>query len=231
MVRARRTLRGLVLLLGLAGVAYAAPPEEAIMPLEQYKSATARALATTYAVELRQIYDNVYHCLPWLDIREDGLGFRRPRGSQGDGFYLAVWVLVEQIVNPEFTAMPPARRASAMFSRYGIDLLRRLSKYPQLAAEPGLSGYSVVLTWLKPERATERGAQPVNEALAVFVDKATVEGFFRRVLTPTEFVGRAVVASFDGKRELGRLPLELWEDSFTQTFKLKDYTPDPFHRC
>lgn len=229
MVRARRAVGTAITLLAFAAVAHAAPPEEAIVPLEEYKSEAARALAATYPLTLRQIYDSVYHCLPWLDVKE--LRFRKPRGVQDDGFYLSVWVWVEQIINPQFTAMPPAVRASAMFSRYGVELLRRLSRHPGLAAEPALSGYSVVLTWLKPERATERGAHPVNEALAVFVDKATVEGFFRRALTPTEFVGRAVVAAFDGKSELGRLPLELWEDSFAQTFKLKDYTPDPSHRC
>ncbi len=220
-----------VMLLGLAGGVHAAPPEAAIIPLDQYKSDTARSLATSYSPLLRQIYDNVYHCLPWLDIKEHGLGFRIPRTAQGDGLYLSIWVWVEQQITPDFASLSPAHRASAMFSRYGVDLLRRLSNHPQLASEQGLTGYSVVLSWLKPDRRTKSGAEVVAETLAVSIDKTTVQRFFAQQVTPAEFADRATVAVFDGKSELGRLALEIWEDSFTATFKLKDYTPDPSHRC
>lgn len=227
MIRVRRTALGVGLLLILARGTSAAPPDVAIMPPEEYRSAAARSLATTYTTQLQQIYDNVYHCLPWLDIKERGLGFRKPRGAQGGDFYLSIWVWVEQVANPQFAAMLPARRASAMFSRYGVDLLRRLSSYPALAAEAGLAGYAVVLSWQKPDGAT----RPVAETLAVFVDKATLQGFFRGTITPAELADRAVVAAFDGKSALGRLALEIWEDSFAKTFRLQDYTPDPSHRC
>lgn len=231
MSAACRVTFGVVLLLALAGLARAAPPEEAIIPLDQYKSERARVLATTYSAQLRQIYDNVYHCLPWLEISKGGLGFRKPRGALGEDVYFSIWVWVEQIMNPEFAAMPPSRRASAMFSRYGVDLLRRLASDNRIATEPRLSGYSVVLSWLKPEKASEPGVQGTAETLAVFVDKATTHGFFGLTVTPAELARRATVAAFDGKSELGRLTLEIWEDPFAKTFKLKDYTPDPSQRC
>jgi len=230
-MRVRCAVLGIGILLGLFGVAHAAPPEEAIIPLAEYKSDQAQHLATTYSAQLRQFYDNVYHCLPWLDIRKRGLGFRTPRGAQRDERYLSIWVWVEQEINSDFTSLSPARRASAMFSRYGVDLLRRLSLLPQLAAEPQLAGYSVVLSWQKPDPGTKPGAQPVAETLAVFADKTAVQGFFAREVSPAEFADRAVVAAFDGKSALDRPALEIWEDPFTATFKLKDYTPDPSHRC
>lgn len=221
MIRARRAIHGIALLLGVAGAAHAVPPEAAIIPLDHYKSQTARSLATTYSPLLRQIYNNVYHCRPWLDVNEHGLGFRIPRGVEGDGFYLSIWVWVEQVITPEFSAMPPADRASAMFSRYGVDLLRRLSAHPELSAERELAGYSVVLSWYSPSPGAKPGTELVAETLAVSVDKTTIEGFFSRTVTPTEFADRAVVAAFDGKHGLGRLPLEIWDDSLPATFKLK----------
>ena len=222
---------GAVTLLGVAALAPAMPLEEAIMPLDRYKSDRARELATAHGPRLRKIYDNIYNCLPWLDVAKEGIGFRKPRGAKSEDFYLSVWVWVEQIVTPEFTQMPPARRASAMFSRHGVDLLRRVASDNQIATEPRLTGYSVVLSWLKPEKATEPGVRGVAETLAVFVDKATAHGFFGLTVSPSDFAERALVAAFDGKVEMGRVPLEIWEDSFAQTFRLKDYTPDPSHRC
>lgn len=231
MIRARRAILGGVLVVGLAGGTHAVPLEEAIIPLEQYTSDKARALATTYKVQLRQIHENVSHCLPWLDIGRHGLGFRAPRGAQGDDRYLSIWVWVEQQITPQFAAMPLAQRASAMFSRYGVDLLRRLSSHPQLAAEPRLAGYSVVLSWLKPDSSDKPGSQPVAETLAVFVDKTSVHGFFARTLTLAEFAKQAMVTAFDGTQELGRLQLWIWEDRFVATYKPKGYTPNPSHRC
>jgi len=227
----RRIAVALALLAALAGAARAAPPEETILPPEAYKSDAARSLAAAYAAQLRQIYDNVYHCLPWLHIGKHGLGFRRPRATDRDGHYLSIWVWVDQISNPEFAAMPVARRASAMFSRHGVDLLRRLLSHAPLAPEPRVAGYAVVLSWLKPDGTAGPAGQGVAETLAVFADTASVQGFFALSMTPAQFVERALVTSFDGKRELGRLALEIWEDSFATTFKLKDYTPDPAQRC
>lgn len=231
MIRARHAILGGVLFVGLAGGTHAAPLEEAVIPLDQYKSEQARAMAAAHAPQLRQIYDSIYHCLPWLEITKHGLGFRRPRTVQKDDLYLSIWVRVEQVISPEFAAMPLADRASAMFSRYGIELLRRLSSHRELAAEPGFVGYGVVLSWLKPDRATERQAQPMAETLAAFVDKGTVHAFFARAIPLPEFAKQIMVAAFDGKSELGHIQLWIWEDRFVATFKPKGYTPDPSYRC
>ncbi|MBI4611220.1 MAG: hypothetical protein HY726_19705 [Candidatus Rokubacteria bacterium] len=231
MTLGHRVAVALVVLLALARGTHAGSPEDAILPLDHYKSDKARALAAAYAAQLTQIYDNVYHCLPWLQIGKHGLGFRRPRGIDRDNHYLSIWVWVDQISNPEFAAMPPARRASAMFSRYGVDLLRRLSRHAPFASEPRAAGYAVVLSWLKPDGVVRPTAPAVAETLAVFADTATVDGFLALTVTPAQLADRALVASFDGKSELGRLALEIWDDPFTATFKLKDYTPDPAHRC
>jgi len=118
-----------------------------------------------------------------------------------------------------------------MFSRYGVDLLRRLALLPRLGADPQLSGYAVVLSWEKPTLGTPSRPQPVGETLAVFIDKATLRGFLAREVSPTEFTARARVAAFDGKSKLDRMALEVWEDPFSTTFKPKDYVPDPAHPC
>lgn len=228
---ARGAAFGLVVLAALPGGAVAAPPEEAIMPAAEYKSAEARQLATAYAPQLRQLYDAVYHCRPWLDIRRHGIGFRTPRGAQGNERYLFIWVSVDQEINAKFAALPPARRASAMFSRHGVDLLRRLARLSRLDAESLLAGYAVVLSWQKPATGAKAGGESVAETLAVFADKATVHGFLAKKVSPATFAERALVTAFDGKNELGRLTLEILEDSFATTFRPKGYTPDPAHRC
>lgn len=187
----------------------AAPPDEAILPVEQHKTDKARALASTYRTQLRQIYDAVDRCYPWVEIVKGGLGFRKPKGVSADDRYLSVWVLVDQQITPAFAAAPPERRASAMFQRYGVDLLRRLSSQKSLVKDPALTGFAVVLTWIKPNGLPNPPQQEVGETLAVFVDKDTTLAFLERELSPAEFLSKARVFGFDGKLELGRLPIEL----------------------
>ncbi len=219
-------LLGMVLF-ALVGEAAAAPPEEAIMALDKYTTQKGRTLATLFGSQLRQIYDRVYHCRPWLEVRQGGLGFTRPVGVTADDRYLNIWVWVEQQITPEFTALSPARRASAMFSRHGVDLLRQVSADPEVFAHPSLTGYSVILTWVKPNGrvANEEKA----ETLGLFADKKTVRDFLAKRIGGQEFVKRAMVVAFDGKERLGRLPLEVWEDDFARTYKLRDSQPKDKH--
>ena len=187
----------------------AAPPDEAILPLEQYNTEKARALASTYRTQLRQLYDAVDRCYPWVEIVKGGLGFRKPKGVSADDRYLSLWVLVDQQITPAFAAAPPERRASAMFQRYGVDLLRRLSSQKSLVKDPALTGFAVVLTWIKPNGLPNPPQQEVGETLAVFVDKDTTLAFLEREISPAEFLSKARVFGFDGKLELGRLPIDL----------------------
>lgn len=226
----RLGLGALLALLASVGGVFAAPPEEAIMALDKYTTARGKTLATTFGDRLHRIYDRVYHCRPWLEIQRGGLGFTRPAGATTDDRYLNIWVWVDQQITPEFAALSPARRASAMFSRHGVDLLRQLSADAEIFAAPDLTGYSVILTWLKPN--ARGGHEERAETLGVFADKAAVRTFLAKKLSPKEFVGRARIVAFDGKDPLGRLPLEVWEDNFATTYTLKGYQlEDKAVRC
>ncbi len=221
---ARSLLIALVLLVLSRGAA-AAPPEEAIVALDKYTTEKGRTLATTFASQLRRIYSQVYHCRPWLDVRKGGLGFTRAVGIPGDDRYLNIWVWVEQEITPEFAALgTPARRASAMFSRHGVDLLRHLAADASIFTNPAVHGYSVILEWVKPNGKV--GNQEIAETLGVFADKPTVRAFLIGQISPREFVEKATIVAFDGKDRLGQLPLEVWEDNFATTFKLKNYEPE-----
>ncbi len=219
----RSLLVGLAFLAFAAGAA-AAPPEEAIIPLERYTSEKARALARAFGDRLRQIYDRVYHCRPWLDVKKRGLGFTRAIGHPGDNRYLNIWVWVDQKITPEFAALSTEGRHSAMFSRHGVDLLRQISADAGIFADPALHGYSVILTWIKPNGRV--GNETIEETLGVFADKATVRAFLAKRIGAKEFVEAATIVAFDGKDRLGRLPLEIGEDDFATTFKLPNYEPE-----
>lgn len=216
----------IALVLGaVVGAAAAAPREEAIVALDKYTTEKGRMLATTFSSQLRRIYHEVYHCRPWLDVRKGGLGFTRAVGVPGDDRYLNIWVWVEQAITPEFAALgTPARRASAMFSRHGVDLLRHLAADAGIFTDPAVHGYSVILEWLKPNGKV--GNQEIAETLGVFADKSAVRAFLTGQINPREFVEKATIVAFDGKDRLGQLPLEVWEDNFATTFKLKNYEPE-----
>ncbi len=220
-----RSLLIALVLLGLVGGAAATPPEEAIIALDKYTTEKGRALATTFAPQLRRIYDRIYHCRPWLAVRKGGLGFTRAVGLPGDDRYLNIWVWVEQEITPEFAALgTPARRASAMFSRHGVDLLRQLAADASVFANPAVHGYSVILEWLKANGRV--GKEEKAETLGVFADKSSVQAFLAKRISAEEFLDKATIVAFDGKERLGRLSLQVWEDNFAATFKLPDYEPE-----
>ena len=135
--------------------------------------------------------------------------------------------MIDQNEDARFAALPAERRASAMFSRYGTDLLRRMASLQPVVADSDVKGFSVVLSWLKP--GTGGAVQPVNETLALFVDKQTALGFLAK--RSAEFTRRAKFSMFDGVENLGRLPLEVWEDSFVRTYKVANYEAPQGLRC
>jgi hypothetical protein len=213
----------LVLAIAAGAPAGAAPAEDAVMPLGLYTTAKARSLATSHRPELLKLNDDIYHCMPWVEVRQDGIGFRTPRWAHRDERYLSVWILIDQHDDGRFAAVQQERRASAMFSRYGVNMMRRMAALPGVAADPDVYGFSIVLSWPKPGTNGRPWVEPVNETLALFVDTVTALEFLARRLPAEQFTNRAKFFVFDGKVELGRLPLEVWEDSFVETFKLKDY--------
>ena len=120
------------------------------LPSRQYNTSKAKALASTYKPQLLRFYEHVYWCLPWLGVAKHGIGFRQPKGITADDRYLSVWVMIDQTDDGSFAAMSRERRVSAMFSRYGVDLLRRLTAMTSAASDADLTGFSVVLSWPKP---------------------------------------------------------------------------------
>jgi len=206
-----------------------AAADDAIMAIDQYKTPKARTLATTYQPVLQQVREEIYHCMPWVGVQKAGIGFRQPKGAVEDDRYLSVWIVIDQEEDARFAALPAERRASAMFSRYGTDLLRRMASHQALVADPNVQGFSVVLSWLKP--GTGGAVQPVNETLAFFVDKQTTMGYLAKRVPASELTRRAKFSLFDGVQDMGRLPLEVWEDSFVRTFKVANYETPTGQRC
>jgi hypothetical protein len=216
------------LLLGAVGLC-SAGPEDGVAPLEQYTTAKARTLASTYKPQLLQFSEHIYHCLPWVGVLKDGIGFRQPKDALADDRYLSVWISIDQADDGRFGTFPQWWRVSAMFSRYGVDLLRRMTQLTGIASDADVSGFSVVLSWLKP--GSDRTAQPVSETLALFTDKASVREFLANRLPAAEFANRATFNVFEGKQSVGRVPLEIWEDNFNSTFKLKNYVLAKGQKC
>ena len=206
-----------------------AAADDAIMAIDQYKTAKARTLATTHQPLLKQVREEIYHCMPWVGVQKAGIGFRQPKGAVEDDRYLSVWIVIDQDEDARFAALPTERRASAMFSRYGTDLLRRMAALQPLVADPDVRGFSVVLSWLKP--GTGGAVQPVNETLALWSDKQTTLGFLAKRVPASEFTRRAKFNVFDGVQDMGRLPLEVWEDSFVRTHKVANYEAPKGQRC
>jgi hypothetical protein len=228
----RRTLAALAALLVLASSGTAgASPDEAIVPLEQYTTATAKSLAARYRDHLVQFYQQIYSCLPWVGVPKNGIGFRQPRGAGAEERYLSVWIAIDQTEDGAFAALPRDRRVSAMFSRYGVDMLRRMARLSEVAADSSVQGFGVVLSWLKPGSAGRAGVQPVTETLALFIDTASLHEFLANRLPASEFADRARFTVFDGKDTVGRVPLEIWEDSFNSTYRLPNYEPPKGVRC
>ena len=225
----RFMVRRLAVLALILFIPVPAAADDAIMSVDQYKTAKARTLATTHQALLKQVREEIYNCMPWVGVQKAGIGFRQPKGAAEDDRYLSVWIMIDQDEDARFAALPAERRASAMFSRYGTDLLRRMASHQALVADPNVQGFSVVLSWLKP--GTGGAVQPVNETLAFFVDKQTTMGYLAKRVPASELTRRAKFSLFDGVQDMGRLPLEVWEDSFVRTFKVANYETPKGQRC
>ena len=143
--------------LGCGGPAAAAPVDEAIGTPDQYSTAKARTLASTHHSQLVSLYDSISTCLPWVNVHSRGIGFRKPKWAKEDERFLATWILIDQKDDGRFGEFAKERRASAMFSRYGVDLLRRMSALKGVAGDGGVQGYGVVQARLRPEGERELG--------------------------------------------------------------------------
>ena len=230
----RTVRRGFTAVLLLLGVCFAAQvsaaPADALMPVEKYTTAKAKNLANAHRLRLIEFSEQIYNCMPWLAVYPGRIGFPRYKDSPGDDRYLSTWIWVDQREDPVFAALPQERRASAMFSRYGVDMLRRMAELTDVVADADVAGLSVVLSWLKP--GTSRpGQQPVNETFALFIDKATAADFLAKRVGPEEFISRAKFNLYEGESLVGRVPLQVWDDSFNSTYKITNYEPPKGAQC
>ena len=50
-------------------------------------------------------------------------------------------------------------------------------------------------------------------------------------MSAEEFTSRAKFTLFDGQDPVGRVPIEVWEDSFNSTYKVTNYEPPKGVSC
>jgi hypothetical protein len=221
------TALAVVLVAGVVALAYAGPADY-VMPVDKHTSAKGRALAVKYQPQLLQFSEYVYHCLPYVEIR-NGLGFKKVPKEPGDDRYVAVWIRAEQAPDAAFAALPLDRQASAMFSRYAIPMLKRLAAVPGFASDPDVHGFSVAVEWIKPGSDPNR---PTMEILAMFADQASTRAFLGQTLPAGQYVEKMKkLTFFDGEKEVGRLPIEVWEDNFMATYKVPGYEMEKGKVC
>lgn len=210
--------------------ASAAPSDAAVLPPEQHTSEKAQRLAATYSAPLQDLSARIYHCMPWVEVKKNGIGFYKPKHLDGDTRYLSVNLYVDQQPSPEFAAFSVEERASRMFSRYVGPMLRRMSRPPGILTDGSLDGFTVILEWLK-QNPTTPGGRPVHETIAVFLDRASVADFVGGRLASRELARRARVLGWDGATAIGSLRLNSWDDDFVSTFKVANYQLAPGVSC
>ena len=204
-----------------------APTDRVLQP-DRYTSDKGRALGQKYQGALRDLNAKVYHCMPWLDVKPEGIGFYKPKHIEGDIRYLSLNVNVDQQPAPQFVRLSVQDRVSSMFSRYVPHLLRSMATN-DLIKEPNLEGFTVIASWLKAEPAS--GQQAVMETAAVFVPKSVVVDYLRGKASVTQLAEGSHVIAWDGETKLGQIKPKAWADDFVLTYKVAGYTPDPKISC
>jgi hypothetical protein len=227
-----RTLLGIVtattLALGTGGAFAADPPADRILSPDKYTSDKAKMLGQKHQGTLREINAKVYHCMPWIEVKAEGIGFYKPKHIDGDVRYLSLNVTVDQQPTPEFTRLSVQDRVSAMFSRYVPHLLRSMTG-GDLLKDPGVEGFTVIVSWLKAEPT---GGQPaVMETAAAFVPKTVVTDYLRNGAAIGRLAEGSHVLLWDGETRVGVVKPKAWADDFVLTYKVAGYTPDPRVSC
>jgi hypothetical protein len=224
--RSVATALAVALAAGIVAPAYAGPADY-VMSVDKHSSPKGRALAAKYQPELLKFSEYVYHCLPYLEIR-NGLGFKKVPKDTGDNRYAAVWIRAEQATDATFAALPLDRQASAMFSRYAVPMLKRLAATPGFASDPDVYGFSVAVEWIKPGSDPNR---PTMEILSMFADQRSTRAFLGKTLSAKEYLEKTRLTFFDGDKEVGRLPIDVWEDNFVGTYKVPGYEMEKGKVC
>jgi hypothetical protein len=230
----RSSVIGLAVLAAVAAAAPASaapttPEEELVLPLPQYTSEKARRLATMHVAALRGLGRTVYHCLPWLEVKKESIGFFKPKGAAQDDRYLSMRVYIEQDPSPQFSQLRIEERAAAMFSRYVRPLLARMAADRSMVSDPSLDGFTVILEWLK--QSPKKGDRPVHETIAVFVPKSVAMEYLAGRTNIGQLANTARVLGWDGETAIGALRLSAWDDDFVSTYKVANYQVAPGISC
>ncbi|HEX3175149.1 MAG TPA: hypothetical protein VHZ49_00635 [Methylomirabilota bacterium] len=208
----------------------AAPSDDRILPIDSYTSEKGRMLARAHDAALHELNAQIYHCMPWVEIQKQSIGFFKPKTATQDDRYLSMRLFVEQEPSPQFATLAVEERASSMFSRYVGPMIRRMAAYVPPAKEPALDGFTVIVEWQK-QHGMASGDRPVHETMAVFVDRAAVLEFLDGTLPPRELASRAKVMAWDGATALGPLSVSAWEDNFVSTYKVQNYQMEKGVTC
>ncbi len=221
-MRDRLLVAALVASLVAAGGAFAAPPEDHLLPVDQHSSEKGRDLARKHAAALHALDAGIYDCMPWLDILKNSIGFFKPKHLNGDTRYLSLRIFVEQDPSPQFMALGFQGRASAMFSRYVGEMLRRMTQNNTLLGDARVDGFTVIVGWTK--QIVEDG-RPFHETIASFTEKAVAADYVAGRVTIGDLARHTVVLGYDGDKPLGQVKLQAWEDTFVKTFQVANYQP------
>jgi hypothetical protein len=203
-------------------------PADRVLSPDRYTSDKGRALGQKYQGTLRDLNAKVYTCMPWLDVKTEGIGFYKPKHIDGDVRYLSLNVNVDQQPAPEFTKLSVQDRVSSMFSRYVPHLLRSMATN-DLLKDPNVEGFTIITSWLKADPST--GQPAVMETSASFVPKSVAVDFLRGKATITQLAEGSHVIAWDGETKLGQVKTKAWADDFVLTYKVAGYTPDPKVSC
>jgi hypothetical protein len=212
----------LLMSLGVVGSAMASPSDDRLLPVENYTSEKGRTLARTHVSALRQLNAQIYHCMPWVEVQKQSIGFFKPKNAPQDDRYLSIRIFVEQEPSPQFASLAVEERASSMFSRYVGPLIRRMATHVPPAGDPSVDGFTVIVEWLKQHALGGRD-RPIHETIAVFVDRALALEYLAGTVPPRDLAGRARVMAWDGADALGALAVSAWEDNFVATYKVHNY--------
>jgi hypothetical protein len=223
-----------VLLAALALVAPspvpAAPYDDSVLAPEQHTSEKGKRLAARYAPALREMSAKIYHCMPWVEVKRNGIGFYKPKHLEGDFRYLSINLYIDQQPSPEFAAYSIEERASRMFSRYVGPMVRRMAAAPGLLSDNSLDGFTVILEWLKQAPANPNG-RPVHETIATFLDRPTAIEYVNGRVPGRDLAARARILAWDGETSLGPIRLASWDDDFVLTYKVSNYQLAPGVSC
>ena len=216
------------LMLGTVGASAGEAPADRVLQPDRYTSDRGKTLGQRYQGTLKSLNAKVYHCMPWLDVKTEGIGFYKPKHLDGDIRYLSLNVVVDQRPSPEFSRLAVQERVSSMFSRYVPHLLRSMAT-PDLLNEPMVEGFTVIVSWLKIEPPA--GQPPVFETAATFIPKTLATDYLRGRANIGQLAGGVHVLTWDGDTKLGAMKPKAWADDFVLTYKVAGYTPDPRVTC